>query len=207
MKYHSWRWAYYLSACAYFIAGVWTALTYFPPPPALRRHEKLREIFGTLDYIGILLLAGSLASLIIGLTWGGTTYPWSSGRIIACLVVGCLGLLILGLYEAFLKKDGLFDHRLFLSRNFPVLLFVCVIDGMLLLGVNVLYANEIADLYSTDAVRIAVILSPYLITSTFGCIPAGALMARTKRYRTLLIGALVWCALFTGMLPDSFVCP
>lgn len=199
VKYESWRWSYFLNAFAYFIAGTSIALTYFPPPPALRRRESLGQLLRNVDLIGILILSGSLASLILGLTWGGTTYAWGSGTVIATLVVGCAGLMGLGLYEGFVKKDGLFDHRLFENRNFPILLFVCTIDGMLLLGVNVLYAQEIATLFTTDAVRIAVILSPYLITSLFGCLPAGWLMAHTKSYRTLLVTALVWCSLFTGM--------
>ncbi|KAK5034817.1 hypothetical protein LTR13_005999 [Exophiala sideris] len=203
VKYQTWRWSYYLNAFAYFIAGTSVALTYFPPPPTLRRQETLGNIFSGLDYIGIFLLSGSLASLVIGLTWGGTTYAWSSGKVIATLAVGCLGLVGLAVFEMFVKKDGLLDHRLFANRNFPILLFVCTIDGMLLLGVNVLYAQEIASLFTTDAVRIAVILSPYLITSLFGCLPAGYLMARTKSYRTMLVAALVWCSLFTGGLRGS----
>lgn len=96
-------------------------------------------------------------------------------------------------------KEGIFDHRLFQTLNFPILLFVCTIDGMLLLGVNTGFSQEIYDILSTDAVQIAVILCPYLITSTFGCIPAGFIMAKTRSYRTLLVAALMWCSLFTGM--------
>lgn len=203
VKYQTWRWSYYLNAFAYFVAGTSVALTYFPPPPALRRQETLGNIFSGLDYVGIFLLSGSLASLVIGLTWGGTTYAWSSGPVIATLVAGCLGLAGLAVFEMFVKKDGLLDHRLFANRNFPILLFVCTIDGMLLLGVNVLYSQEIATLFTTDAVRIAVILSPYLITSLFGCLPAGYLMARTRSYRTMLVAALVWCSLFTGLCSES----
>lgn len=142
--------------------------------------------------------------MIIGLTWGGSTYAWNSGPIIGTLVAGCIGLFVFGLFEWKVKKtNGLLDHRLFETFNFPILCFVCLVDGMLLLGVNVLYAQEIADLFATDAIRIAVILSPYLITSTVGCLPAGWLMGKTKSYRIMLIGALLWCALFTGMLPCS----
>jgi hypothetical protein len=114
--------------------------------------------------------------------------------------MGCVGLVLFGLYEAFVVKEGILDHRLFSTMNFPILLFVCTIDGMLLLGVNVLYSQEICDLFSQNAVRIAVILSPYLIISTFGCIPAGWIMASTRSYRVLLVAALFWCSLFTGLM-------
>ena len=195
-----WRWAYYLNAIVFGITGLGIAATYFPPPTKMRRENYVKSLVASVDYVGILLLAGSLASLIIGLTWGGSTYPWSSGHVVAPLTVGCVGLLSFGIYEWKFCDNGLFDHRLLQTMNFPILLFVCTIDGMLLLGVNVLYAQEIADLFTTDAVRIAVILCPYLITSTLGCIPAGWIMGKTKSYRTLLVASLIWASLFTGLM-------
>ncbi|KAF4628323.1 hypothetical protein G7Y89_g9833 [Cudoniella acicularis] len=163
-----WRWAYYFNGIIYAVTAISIAVTYFPPTPKLGRHHVLKEIVSGVDYIGILVMAGSFASLIIALTWGGNTYAWSSKEVIATLVVGGIGLLLFGLYEAFVVTEGILDHRLFATMNFPILLFVCTIDGMLLLGVNVLFSQEIFDIFSENAVRIAVILSPYLITSTFG---------------------------------------
>ncbi|KAF7924380.1 uncharacterized protein EAE98_007431 [Botrytis deweyae] len=195
-----WRWAYYFNGIIYGITAAMIAFSYFPPLPRLGRHKMLSSITKEIDYIGILLMSGSFASLIIGLTWGGTTHPWNSGQCIGTLTAGCIGLLIFGLYEAFVVTEGIFDHRLFETINFPILLFVCTIDGMLLLGVNVLYSQEIYDLFTADAVRIAVILSPFLVTSAFGCIPAGWVMASTKAYRWMLVGSLFWCALFTGLM-------
>jgi MFS family permease len=115
-------------------------------------------------------------------------------------VVGCVGLLVFGIYEWLVISEGILDHRMFLTRNFPILLFVCIVDGMLLLGVNVLFAQQAAIFFTTDAVKIATVLTPYLATSAFGCIPAGMIMARTKRYRMLLVSALLWCSLFTGLM-------
>ncbi|KAI9679696.1 MAG: hypothetical protein M1822_007302 [Bathelium mastoideum] len=196
-----WAWSYRFNGVVYAIAGLSVLMTYRPPPTAIRRSSTLGEIFGGIDYGGILLLTGSLALLVIGLTWGGTTYSWKSKRIVGLLVGGCIGLLLFGLFEWKVKKtSAILDHRLFESYNFPILCFICLIDGMLLLGVNVLYAQEIPDLFNADAIRIAVILSPYLITSTVGCLPAGWLMGTTKSYRPLLIGALLWCSLFTGLM-------
>lgn len=201
VKYQTWRWSYYLNAFIYGTSAVLVFFFYHPPPTGLRRqHNELREILSKVDYFGIFLFAGSIASLLIALTWGGDSYPWSSGRVIASLVVGCAGLVAFGVYEWLFTSEGIFDHRLFENRNFPILLFVCTVDGMLLLGVNVLYAQQIADLFSTDAVKIATILIPYLTTSAFGCLPAGWVMARTKSYRVMLVCALLWCSLFTGLM-------
>lgn len=199
VKYDTWRWSYYLNAFVYGTSAVLVGFFYHPPPPSLRRQQtRIRDLLYQVDYLGIFLFTGSIASLIIALTWGGTTYSWSSGRIIGTLVVGCIGLVGFGLYERFSTSEGIFDHRMFQSRNFPLLLFVCIVDGMLLLGVNVLFAQQIADMFTTDPIKIATVLTPYLAASAFGCLPAGWIMARTKSYRTMLVCALLWCSLFTG---------
>ncbi|KAF2665100.1 MFS general substrate transporter [Microthyrium microscopicum] len=201
VKYHSFRWAYYLNAFHYGASAILVFAFYHPPPTTLRRQmAALKEIAGKIDYVGIVLFSGSIASLIIALTWGGQTYPWSAGRVVAPLTIGAIGLVAFGFYERLGYKEGILDHRMFITRNFPILLIVCVIDGMLLLGVNVMFSQQVAALYTHDAVKIATVLTPYLATSAFGCFPAGAIMARTKSYRTLLVGALFWCSLWSGLM-------
>ncbi|CAK7205296.1 hypothetical protein SEUCBS139899_008065 [Sporothrix eucalyptigena] len=201
VKYQTWRWSYYLNAFVYGTTTVLVTSFYHPPPPGLRRQRTtVGELLARVDYLGILLLTGSIASLLIGLTWGGTTYAWHAAPVLATLIVGCVGLVVFGVYEWRGTAHGIFDHRLFQSRNFPILLFVCVVDGMLLLGVNVLFAQEIAATFTTDSVKIATVLTPFLATSAFGCLPAGIIMARTKSYRTLLVCCLLWCSLFTGLM-------
>jgi MFS family permease len=204
VKYHTWRWSYYLNAFVYGASALCVTAFYHPPPTGLRRQgHQVRELLAKIDFIGIILFTGSIASLVIALTWGGATYPWSSGRIIAPLTISCIGLVVFGIWERMGTKEGLLDHRMFYTRNFPILLFVCIIDGMLLLGVNVLFSQQIAALFTHDAVKIATVLTPFLATSAFGCLPAGWFMARTKSYRIMLVGALVWCSLFTGMTESS----
>jgi hypothetical protein len=195
-----WYWSYRLNGFAYAVAGIAVLLSYRPPPTAIRRTTSLREIFLECDFIGVILLAGSLACIVMALTWGGATYAWSSALVVGLLAGGCAGLVVFGLYEwKGRRTNAVLDHRLFRSANFPILCFICLIDGMLLLGVNVLYSHEIPVVFGGDAVRTAVILSPYLITSTLGCLPAGLTMGWTKSYRTLLVAALLSCSLFTGI--------
>ncbi|KAF5602905.1 drug facilitator PEP5 [Fusarium subglutinans] len=186
VKYQTWRWSYYLNAFVYGTTTVLVTCFYHPPPTTLRRQQsRLDALFAQVDYFGIMLFVGSIASIMIGLTWGGNTYPWSSSQVLASLIVGCVGLLAFGLYERLFTRQGIFHHDMFVSRNFPILLFVCVVDGMLLLGVNVLFAQQIASMFTTDAVKIGTILTPYLATSAFGCLPAAS---------------LIWCSLFVGLM-------
>lgn len=59
------------------------------------------SLLAQVDYVGILVFAGSLASLLVGLTCGGSTYAWDAKPVVATLVVGCLGMAAFGLCETF----------------------------------------------------------------------------------------------------------
>lgn len=49
--------------------------------------KSLREKFLQLDPLGTAVFLPSIICLLIALQWGGSTYAWSSGRVIALLVV------------------------------------------------------------------------------------------------------------------------
>ena len=52
------------------------------------------------------------------------------------------------------------------------LLVVSTIDGMLLLGANVMLAQEIQSVFTPDALSAGVILLPYLVGTVAMCLPA-----------------------------------
>lgn len=66
-----WRWSYYLNGIIYGLTATLVSVTYFPPRPLLGRKHAVRDLLTGVDYIGILLMSGSITSLIIGVTWGG----------------------------------------------------------------------------------------------------------------------------------------
>jgi MFS family permease len=55
--------------------------------------------FLAIDWTGGIMFTGSLVSLLLGLTWGGQLYPWTSWRVILTLAAGGLGLVATLVYE------------------------------------------------------------------------------------------------------------
>jgi hypothetical protein len=53
---------------------------------------------------GNFLVISSSSAVVIALTWGGIQFPWSSGRVLAPLVLGLVGLVGFMAYEAMLAK-------------------------------------------------------------------------------------------------------
>ena len=55
-------------------------------------------------YRGNILVTGSTTSVVIGLTWGGVQYPWSSARVLSPLIIGLVGLGVFVIYEIYYCK-------------------------------------------------------------------------------------------------------
>ncbi|KAH9956870.1 iron permease [Russula dissimulans] len=95
-----WRWIFYLNLpiCAMNATLVLLFLRLKTTP------ANLKEKLGQIDIIGNILITASTTSLVIGLTWGGIQYPWSSAHVLSPLVIGFVGLGIFLIYEVYICK-------------------------------------------------------------------------------------------------------
>jgi len=59
---------------------------------------------------GNVLIIGSTTSVVIGLTWGGVLYPWSSAHVLSPLVIGLVGLAVFVFYEIYVCKPPVVSH-------------------------------------------------------------------------------------------------
>lgn len=48
--------------------------------------------------MGIFLFTGGLLILLMGISWGGVQYPWTSAHVLATITVGFLTLAVFVLY-------------------------------------------------------------------------------------------------------------
>jgi hypothetical protein len=106
----SWRWCFGINLPVCVVAHV---IFFFLLRKKVRRSTydthgeshsltwKLKKI----DYLGLVFFLSSWTLLILALVWGGSSYPWSSGRIIALLVIGVILLLL------FLVNEYLLEPR------------------------------------------------------------------------------------------------
>ena len=69
------------------------------------QHRSISFKLKKLDYLGLVLFLGACVCIILALVWGGSSYPWSDGRVITLLVVGPILLI------AFLVTEWLFEEK------------------------------------------------------------------------------------------------
>ena len=56
---------------------------------------------------GNFIVVASTTSTVIGLTWGGVNYSWSSAQTLVPLILGLTGLVVFFLYEIYVAKEPL----------------------------------------------------------------------------------------------------
>jgi MFS family permease len=146
--------SYFLAAMGLFaVASATCFLAYQPLPTTLQATHTFNEKITELDWIGYLLLSGSLVCFCTGLSWSQNPYPWSDPHTVAPFIVGIVLGSVLILYEARFKKDGMFHHGLFKkNNNFPIVLICVFCEGMAFFAYNVYFAFQV----STRLLRVAI---------------------------------------------------
>lgn len=93
------------------------------------------------------LLTAGITPTLVGLTLGGTLYPWKSAGALAPLVVGCFFLVLFGLYEWKGTKTGILNHGLFKGgkdqgRTFIILCFTLFAEGIFFFAFLIFFPTQ-----------------------------------------------------------------
>ncbi|RGP68521.1 major facilitator superfamily transporter [Fusarium sporotrichioides] len=122
-----WRWCFWINLP---IGAVLCAiLVFFFHPPKQTPEQKQQQAGKTwlqkllqLDVEGGLAITGSLTCLLLALEWGGASYPWGDGRIIALLVIFGVSFICVGIHQHWKGEAATFPTRLLKNRTFSMFL-------------------------------------------------------------------------------------
>ncbi|KAM0786353.1 hypothetical protein ACM66B_001824 [Microbotryomycetes sp. NB124-2] len=124
----AWRWLYWLNLP---LAAIAIALVFFflkIKEPQTTLQEKLEQM----DYVNVVFVAGATFA-ILGLTWGGVTYPWSSWQVLVPLILGLACMVaFFWLEKSFVK--------------YPTVPFEILQDRTTMLGYTMTFLHSIAVL-------------------------------------------------------------
>jgi hypothetical protein len=81
------------------------------------------------DWFGIFSILGLTLMLLLGLDFGGGTFPWNSPKVICLIVFGALMSVFFIFSEAKLAKYPLMPLELMRHRSNIASLLVCFIHG------------------------------------------------------------------------------
>ncbi|KAJ7119193.1 putative efflux pump antibiotic resistance protein [Mycena crocata] len=114
----SWRWCFYINLPI----GAVTLLViiiFFKPPTPSRDVKSTRwaDRIKQLDLWGTLVFIPAIVCLLLVLQWGGSTYAWKNGRIIALFVLFGVLIALFVAIQIWKQEDATVPPRIFKKRG------------------------------------------------------------------------------------------
>ncbi|ROT42671.1 MFS general substrate transporter [Sodiomyces alkalinus F11] len=142
-----WRGAYWYLFSFHCFAFVMLFFFYNPPDFEMKHREDGKtkwQLVKQMDWVGVFLFLCGGALFLIGVNFGGRTYPWTHPGTLAPIIIGGCCFIAVGFWCAYADlKYPLFPPKLFRRvREFDMVIVVCFVGGMLYYSMNVLWPRQ-----------------------------------------------------------------
>ncbi|KAJ0120632.1 mfs drug transporter [Diaporthe amygdali] len=184
-----WRWIFRLNLPLTALCAV-AILTVMP----LKRIDgNWKEKLAKVDFFGCFLtLCGSIL-FMLGLTWAGDDYPWSSTAVILPIVLGFCTTVAFLLWQQYGTNYPLVPLYIFRQKMVNGACITMFINGWNFVA-QVYYIPTFYQLaYGYSTVHAASLLLPLTLMQTFSSTLSGLIVTWRGRYReSILIGWAIW---------------
>jgi len=170
----SWRWIFYVNLPIGIAAFVVIGVVF---------HARRTQGRPSIDYLGAVVLAGALTSIVLFTSLGGTTYDWGSAPIVAMMASGAVLLVAFPFVEA-RAAEPILPLALFRNRTFAVASAIGFVVGLALFGSITylpLYLQVVKGQSPTHSgLQLTPLMAGLLVTS----ILSGAIISRPSRRKS-----------------------
>ena len=179
-----WRWTFYVNVPVGIVALTFAAF-------ALPAHVNLRK--HRIDYLGSALLVTAAVPLLLGLSWGGSTYPWFSWEIVGAFVFSAVMWVAFFLRER-RAAEPVINPQLFQNSVFTVSALAGALQMAALFGAIMFLPLFVQGVLGKSATNSGIILMPLMLGAIVTSIGAGQILARTGKYKVIVIVGFVLAA-------------
>ncbi|CAJ2512383.1 Uu.00g053980.m01.CDS01 [Anthostomella pinea] len=184
----SWRWCFYVNlpigavAALCLIVILRTPPKKGPPVPATIWDQIVR-----LDPLGTFFFIPSIVCLLIALQWGGSTYAWSSWRIILLLVLFPVLFIAFAAVQVLMPKTATVPVRIIRRRSIlAAAIYMFAIAGSFLLAIYFL-PLWFQVVQGATAAQSGIYTIPFVLSLVVGSILSGGVTTRIGYYVPAMI--------------------
>ncbi|KAJ7183645.1 ABC transporter [Mycena filopes] len=193
----TWRWVFFLNLPLGFVAiiAIVLILKSVPPLGSDPMKRSNRDIFHQVlrvDYVGAVLVAGSVTTLELALQWGGNTKPWRDKAVIICFVFAAVQTCVFIAWEGYMGERAMTPSGIFKSRSMSVPSIISIT----FVYIPIFYQASRGH----SATKSGLDLLPLMLSAVISVIAAGQIAAKTGYYWPLLVTSPLFLATGSGLL-------
>lgn len=160
----------------------------------------LRKGLAAIDWIGNLLIIGGTLMVLMGLQFGGVTFPWKSATVICLIVFGVVTVVIFCVYESKFATYPVIPPHIFRYRNSVSAYSLSIMHSMAFLGGSYWLPLYFQAVLGASSLFSGVYLLPYVISSSVLSIGSGIFIKKTGNFRWPIVVGLFVMTIGLGLL-------
>ncbi|KAK8118867.1 uncharacterized protein PG998_003493 [Apiospora kogelbergensis] len=154
------------------------------------------------DWVGGFLFIGGMTSFLIGLSWAGIEYGWSSNQVIVPMAMGTAAIFLTIMWEVHCAREPFLRPSIFGSRS-AIAAYACAFSQGFLLFCALYYVPfYFMAVRATTPTQSGINLLPVSCCLVPGSIVVSILASRLGRFRWAVWSGLILTAAGCGLLQD-----
>ncbi|KAI0377283.1 MFS general substrate transporter [Hypomontagnella monticulosa] len=196
----TWRWCFYINLPFGGVAILAILVLFKPPKRPELDSIPLKEKLNKIDVVGTLLFIPSIICLLLALQWGGSTYAWNNGRIIALFVVfGVVGIAFLT-FEYWKGAEATLPLRMLTRRSVAAATWNCFCNGATFLTFTYYIPFWHQIVRNVSAADAGVRLLPFVLGVVIMAMLSGGLVSKFGYYAPMMILSSIIAPIGAGLL-------
>ncbi|KAI0087353.1 MFS general substrate transporter [Irpex rosettiformis] len=188
-EYTTWRWAFWLNLP---LGGIAILVCVWLLPLKAVGGDMSAKLL-RIDYVGSLLTISSSILILLGLNWGGTTYPWASAPVLVTLILGAAILALFIFWEAKFALLPIVPVHIFKNKTVAGVLLLTTMNGMTFFSILYYVPQFLQLVRGNSPVTSSLLLIPFLGPIAIVVFSTGQYTSRTGKYRyPIILGFALW---------------
>ncbi|GAB7357624.1 hypothetical protein MBLNU459_g0122t1 [Dothideomycetes sp. NU459] len=196
----SWRWCFYINLPFGAITVVFIFFFFHPTKTAKPLSNGWKARLEQFDIFGTLVFLPMIVCLLLALQWGGSTYKWSNGRIIALLVLFCLLLIIFVAIQFYKQDNATVPPRVLKQRTVAASAAFCTALGAAFFIMVFYTPIWFQAIKGASATKSGIMSLPLILMLVVASLVAGGTITALGYYTPFVIASSVLMSIGAGLL-------